>query len=89
MSKIVEITNYLSNIINNFDDMAFETFGKAYSICQLISEILHEMKKNFEKNHIKIINRFLNNLSCCNPSIKGQTLVQNVCKKIIEQNDNK
>lgn len=55
MNKIVEITNYLSNIITNFDDIAFENLEKSYSICQLMSEILHEMKKNFNKNNIKII----------------------------------
>jgi two-component system, sporulation sensor kinase A len=55
MNKIVEITNYLSNIINNFDDMAFENLEKSYSICQIMNEILHDMKKIINKNHIKII----------------------------------
>jgi two-component system, sporulation sensor kinase A len=55
MNKIVEITNYLSNIINNFDDMAFENLEKSYSICQLINEVLHDMKKDFNKNDIEII----------------------------------
>ncbi|MDD2895130.1 MAG: PAS domain-containing sensor histidine kinase [Aliarcobacter sp.] len=55
MNKIVEITNYLSNIINNFDDIAFENLEKSYSICQLMSEILHDMKKVLVKNNIKII----------------------------------
>ncbi|MDY3201513.1 MAG: PAS domain-containing sensor histidine kinase [Arcobacter sp.] len=55
MSKIVEITNYLSNIINNFDDMAFENLEKSYSLCQLMKEILHDMKNLLNKNHIKII----------------------------------
>lgn len=55
MNKIVEITNYLSNIINNFDDIAFENLEKAYSICQIMSEILHDMKKVLTKNKIKII----------------------------------
>jgi two-component system, sporulation sensor kinase A len=55
MNKIVEITNYLSNIIDNFDDIAFENLEKSYSICQIMNEILHDMKKIINKNHIKII----------------------------------
>ena len=55
MSKIVEITNYLSNIINNFDDMTFENLEKSYSVCQLMDEILHDMKKVINKNQIKIV----------------------------------
>ncbi|MDD3007343.1 MAG: PAS domain-containing sensor histidine kinase [Arcobacter sp.] len=55
MNKIVEITNYLSNIINNFDDMAFENLEKSYSVCQLMDEILHDMKKVINKNQIKIV----------------------------------
>ena len=55
MNKIVEITNYLSNIINNFDDMAFENLEKSYSICQLLNEILHDMKKVINKNQITIV----------------------------------
>jgi PAS domain S-box-containing protein len=55
MNKIVEITNYLSNIINNFDDMAFENLEKSYSICQLVNEILHDMKKVINKNQITIV----------------------------------
>ena len=53
--QIVEITNYLSNIINNFDDMAFENLEKSYSICQLVNEILHDMKKVINKNQITIV----------------------------------
>lgn len=55
MNKIVEITNYLSNIIDNFDDIAFENLEKSYSICQIMDEILHEIKKVLIKNKIKII----------------------------------
>jgi PAS domain S-box-containing protein len=55
MNKIVRITNHLSNVINNFNDITFENLEKSYSICQLISDILHGMEKNFNKNHIKII----------------------------------
>lgn len=84
MSKIVEITNYLSNIINNFDDMAFETFGKAYSICQLISEILHEMKKNFEKNHIKIITNYKVDNKIYIDKFKFSEAIKNILNNSIE-----
>lgn len=84
MSKIVEITNYLSNIINNFDDMAFETFGKAYSICQLISEILHQMKKNFEKNHIKIITNYKVDNKIYIDKFKFSEAIKNILNNSIE-----
>ena len=58
MNKIVEITNYLSNVINNFDDLAFDNHEKSYSICQLMSEILHDKKKDFIKNQIKIVTNY-------------------------------
>lgn len=55
MDKIVKITNHLSNVINNFNDITFENLEKSYSICQLMSDILHPMEKNFHKNNIKLI----------------------------------
>lgn len=84
MSKIVEITNYLSNIINNFDDIAFENLEKSYSICQLISEILHEMKKNFEKNHIKIITNYKVDNKIYIDKFKFSEAIKNILNNSIE-----
>ena len=35
--------------------MAFENLEKSYSVCQLMDEILHDMKKVINKNQIKIV----------------------------------
>lgn len=55
MNKIVKISNELSHTINNFDNVIFENFERAYSLWQLINEILKKMKKIFEENGIKIV----------------------------------
>ncbi|MDZ7818769.1 MAG: PAS domain-containing sensor histidine kinase [Aliarcobacter sp.] len=58
LEKIVETTNYLSNIINNFDDIVFENLEKSYSICQLMDDILLEMKETLNRNSIKIVSDY-------------------------------
>jgi two-component system, sporulation sensor kinase A len=58
LQKIVETTNYLSSIINNFDDIVFENLEKSYSICQLIDDVLHDMEETFNKNSIRIISDY-------------------------------
>ena len=55
MNKIMATTNNLSNIINNFDDIVFENLEKSYSVCQLMSEILHSMRESFHTNNIEIL----------------------------------
>ncbi len=87
MNKIVEITNYLSNIINNFDDMAFENHEKSYSICQLMSEILHDMKKSFIKNNIKVIPDYKIDKKIYIDKFKFSEAIKNILNNSIEAFD--
>ncbi|MFA6741529.1 MAG: PAS domain-containing sensor histidine kinase [Arcobacteraceae bacterium] len=84
MSKIVEITNYLSNIINNFDDIAFENLEKSYSICQIISEVLHDMKKILVKNNIKIITDYRVDAKIYIEKFKFLEAIKNILNNSIE-----
>ena len=84
MSKIVEITNYLSNIINNFDDIAFENLEKSYSICQIMSDILHDMKKVINKNHIKIITDYKVDNKIYIDKFKFSEAIKNILNNSIE-----
>lgn len=84
MSKIVEITNYLSNIINNYDEFAFVNHEKSYSICQLIDEILHDMKKNFNKNNIKIIIEYKVDKKIYLDKFKFSEAIKNILNNSIE-----
>lgn len=84
MSKIVEITNYLSNIINNFDDIAFENLEKSYSICQIMSDILHDMKKVTNKNHIKIITDYKVDNKIYIDKFKFSEAIKNILNNSIE-----
>jgi two-component system, sporulation sensor kinase A len=84
MNKIVEITNYLSNIINNFDDIAFENLEKSYSICQLMSEITHDMKKSLSKNNIKIISDYKIDKKIYIDKFKFSEAIKNILNNSIE-----
>ena len=84
MNKIVEITNYLSNIINNYDDIAFVNHEKSYSICQLMDEILHDMKKNFNKNNIKIIIEYKVDKKIYLDKFKFSEAIKNILNNSIE-----
>lgn len=84
LQKIVETTNYLSSIINNFDDIVFENLEKSYSICQLIDDVLIDMEETFNKNSIKIINDYKVDSKIYVDKFKFSEAIINILKNSIE-----
>jgi two-component system, sporulation sensor kinase A len=84
MNKIIETTNSLSNIINNFDVIVFENLEKSYSICQIMDEIIHSMREDFSENKIKIITDYKVDSKIFIDKIKFSEAISNILNNSIE-----
>lgn len=84
MNKIVNISNELSNTINNFDTVIFENFEKSYGIYQLITEILKEMETIFIENNIKILTKFTLDYKIYVDKVKFSQAIMNILNNSIE-----
>jgi two-component system, sporulation sensor kinase A len=84
MNKIIETTNNLSSIINNFDVIVFENLEKSYSICQIMDEIIHSMREDFSENKIKIITDYKVDSKIYIDKIKFSEAISNILNNSIE-----
>jgi two-component system, sporulation sensor kinase A len=84
MNKIVNISNELSNTINNFDTMIFENFEKSYGIYELITEILKEMETVFIQNNITLLTKFTLDYKIYVDKIKFSQAIINILNNSIE-----